>query len=374
MLVHTVLLIQYHGDGIGCWVGTPEGSTATEYTRALGSWSGAGALYSYTFSNASVRFTYGTLTLYIHCGYSSNNTCDVDSSYTNVNIGSIDISSVPYNPHSNPSIEVNNAGADWTDRRNNRNVNYRYKTDGHNASIKLSSEANWFDVGGTTSWSGWSGRSFNPRDCGVDYDAEYRVSGDIIDKSDGSYTGHTDGPTLHCYGSVKCSLGNIPSMVKGTAYNIPVTAQPNKFSRDNSHISYGVYIKKGSGSYTKYTISSDAGSGRNTYNGNYSFTPDADGVTYTFKAWVAHNVTGEEWTSSEKTARTYVNPVLGDISGLSIFSPQDTATYTWTSNAENLEGASQKITISGSSISNRTDSNKSISLAPSRNILGTKYI
>lgn len=274
---------------------------------------------------------------------------------------------LPYSPHSNPEIQVDNAGVVWSDRRYDRNVRYRYHTDGHNAYLKLSSGGGWSEVGGSTSWTGWTNRSFNPEACGQPYDAEYRVSGDIKDKDNESFTGHDDGPILYCYGSLKASLGTIPNkMIKGTTYNIQVTSEPDAFVRDNSIISYGVYIRKSTETnYTKYTISPSAGSGRNTHTHSYSFTPDADGTTYDFKAWARHNVTGEEWTSAKKSSTTYVDPVLSDITGSDLFSPQDNISYSWTNNANSLESALQKIDVSGSTKTDVTYSNTSIDLAPS---------
>lgn len=321
----------------------------------------------FSISNEKVNISSSTAEIKIYSTCTANcNHSEGDIVYWNngKREDKVSVNIDPYNPHSNPEIQVDNDGVEWSDRRNNRNVRYRYKTDGHNAYIHLASEANSFEVAGSTSWTGWVSRSFNPMGCGQPYDAEYKVGADITDKNDGSYTGHTDGPTLYCYGSLKCSLGTVPaSMIKGTTYDIPVKVEPDAFTRDDSHISYGIYIDT-----NKYTISSDAGSGRTTYNSNYRFTPSNDGTTYTFKAWVKHNVTGEEWVSEEKSSTTYVDPVVGDITGNTLFSPQDTANYTWTNNASELgRYAQQTITIMGSSKNNVVYELTSLSLAPFNN-------
>lgn len=309
----------------------------------------------------------------IWCNGGGTHDCDSETwGHPNIIVGSTNTDYLThYNPHSNPEIEVGDAGQVWSRRERDRNVSYRYKTDGHGATIKLSSEGSGFTVAGSSDWTDWENRSFNPAGCGQPYDAKYRVSGDITDNNDTRYTGHTDGPTLYCYGSLKCSLGSTPPMIKGRASSIPVTAGKDVFENDDNHISYGFDVKRNSEDDThwqRYTINADAGSGRNTYTDSANFTPTTDGDLYNIRAWVRHNVSKEEWYHT-RNVKTYVDPVLSDISGSDIFSPQDLATYSWTNNANAITNAGetplQQITIANSSKDEAIDSSTSINLAPS---------
>ena len=92
--------------GIGSFIKTPQDTINTGYVENLGSWSAGKELHTYKYNNKVVEFSSGTLTLYMHCGFASNNHCDIDDDYTNAELGSHSISNIPYSPHTTPTIHV----------------------------------------------------------------------------------------------------------------------------------------------------------------------------------------------------------------------------------------------------------------------------
>ena len=324
-----------------------------------------GNYYSLTFDgddtpvNESWSFeqTSGNITLWTNCDFGARETgsqryCDKGHDH----IEMCTVACPDYNPHSDPWLDIGQGSSGYrTDRRYDRTVDYNAGGDGHSLDVTLST-GHSFNVG-----TGGSGtKTFNPAGCGQDYDAVYSVSGTVKDISSGVVKNSRTNASMACYGSLKCTIGNVAKMIKGVQVSIPMWEGPDKFSNDDSNINYGIYIDG-----TKYTVGSDVSNGRTASDYFYNFTPDTDGTTYSFKAWVQHNITKEEWTSNDKLVSTYVDPRLDPASGNDYFSPQDNATLSWSSNAGSLEGSSQSISILGSSVSGRSYSSNSVKLAPS---------
>lgn len=184
--------------------------------------------------------------------------------------------------------------------------------------------------------------------------------------SNSSITKNSSTNSIKTYGLPSVSLSRSPSdnkIVKDTVLTYTVTLGQNTNDTSSSY-KVELYINDS----VVQTWTNQTANATHTLTKTYTVT--SSGATYVAYAKLTHNSdTSITKTSSSNTAKVYVVPSVGDISGTTPFSPQDTISYSWTTNSSTItnagESSAQKINISGSSKTNVTYSNTSVSLAPS---------
>lgn len=275
--------------------------------------------------------------------------------------------SLPYTSHKTPSISLSlPSGVNaWTKQGSSTSIHCEWNRNGdtheHNILLKRggSSGSDIYNQN-SSSDSGSFNQSYTTP---TTRDSRYTIWAKIKDNNDDSYNATAE-YTRYVWGlpSISVSLANSNKIVAGTPNKITVNV--GKLNLDTGATST-VWIEV-NGATVKTWTGQSTGS---THTLTYNYTPESDGATYNVVAKVKHD-SSKEINNASASFKTYVNPVVSDITGTTEFSPQDSAILSWTNNKSNIENnsevATQQISITNSNVTDVTENNMvSIQLAPS---------
>ena len=319
--------------------------------------------FSLTGKSVDIRSSTAEIKIYSTCTAYCNHSQDGEAYWVNgerTDIRNVTIDD--YNPHKTPSIDVklpDNVSA-WTKYGSTSiRCTWNRNDDPHSHNIYLSSNNREIYNADSGDGSGDFTQTYDT----PDRDTSYKVYGKITDSNDGGYYAE-DWQDRGVWGipSINVSLANSSKIIVNTPNRI--TVRVGKLNADTGS-SEKVWITV-NGETVKTWEGLSTGTEYN--NLTYDYTPTVDGQTYIVKAYVKHGYS-DEMNDAETSFKTYVTPVVGDISGTTPFSPQDDITYNWTNNSSDIadkgESPVQKVSILNSSVTNVTHSATSLALAPS---------
>ena len=333
-----------------------------------------GTSADYVIFSGSVQCTDNNTNLDVLIWCNGGGTHDCDSGtwgHPNIIVGSMNTNDIThYNPHQQPSISLSlPSGVNtWTKQGSSTSIHcdWNRNDDPHNHNIVIKRGGS----SGTEIYnqnSGSDNGSFNQSyTTPTTRDSKYNIWAKITDTDDGNYNASTT-YERGVYGlpSISVSLANSNKIIVNTPNKITVSV--GSLTNDNGSPEKVWITVNGSTVKTWTNLSTGT-----SYTGNnaltFNYTPTVDGETYEVIAYVEHGYSGEQ-NNASKTFKTYVTPVVGNISGTTPFSPQDNISYSWSNNSSSMSGkgesSKQTISITGSNKENVTHSQTSVMLAPS---------
>jgi len=381
MMGRMIRLVEDHG--IGSFVKTKQGTVNTGYKQKLGSWDGGDKITTFKYNNKKVEFTKGNIDLYMHCGFASNNCCDISDSYTNYKLGNYSISDIPYTPHTMPAItNTRSSGPYWTTKGDARSIGVNWSGDNHYKEIKITllnittgkdnritnytsydstffSNTSWVNTGSTSKTGVSTIGSFYPN---MGHDLRYNIRIAIRDVSNTSFTnkdaharlGLRGIPPLDTYSTSITPISEVGQN------NCKIGVGVGSFNQDDSsRVSLWANISDGA---ITNNIHVDSGLDIYNYTSHWSsknYNPTSQSSWFTARCYAINEQDTRLYTTRTLYSYTYTAPSISYMNITSSnYSPQDNPILVMNLKGRrwNLESnISHKLAISNSSYATAQD-------------------